>query len=111
MVKSLAFAAGSKYTLEFNKEYVMCWRPEEWQGGWFSLRMSDGTCQVLLNPAIYFYPDSVQPHTVLSLPNLASGTFDSIDEVRSRGGEFILKSGLSDTMSLRDWVLSRPFLE
>jgi len=39
---------------------------------------------------------SVQPYTVLSLPNVASGTLDSIDEVRSRGGEFILQGGLSD---------------
>ena len=96
VVKSLAFAAGSKFPLQFNMEYVMCWRPEEWTGGWFYLRMSDGSCQSILNPIVNFYSDSAQPHTVLSLPDLIPGVLDPIDEVRSRGGEFILHGGLND---------------
>jgi len=96
VVKSLAFAAGSKFSLEFNREYVMCRRPEEWTGGWFYLRMSDGSCQAILNPIVNFYSDSAQPHTVLSLPDLIPGILDPIDEVQSRGGEFILRGGLND---------------
>ena len=74
----------------------MCRRPEEWTGGWFYLRMSDGSCEAILNPIVNFYSDSAQPHTVLSLPDLIPGILDPIDEVQSRGGEFILRGGLND---------------
>ena len=95
---SLAFKAGSKYSLEWNKEYLMCSRPEEWAGGWFNLRMADGSCQSLPNPLVRFYPDSVQPYSFLSLPNVTSGTLDLIDEVQSRGGEYLLRGGLIDPL-------------
>jgi hypothetical protein len=94
VVKPMAFV-GSK--LEFNKEYLMCSRPEEYAGGWIALRMGDNSCQNMLpNPIVAFYNSSAQPHIVLSLPNLNSGSFEPIDDVISRGGEFILRGGLVD---------------
>ena len=95
VVTSLAFKVGSKYALEWNKEYVMCGRPEEWIGGSIFLRMADGSCQALPNPPVAFYPGSTQPYSVLSLPNITSGILDRID---SRGGEYILRGGSNDPL-------------
>lgn len=74
----------------------MCGRPEEWVGGLLWLRMGDGSCQALPNPDVNFFTDSVQPYNILSLPNIIPGILDPIDEVRSKGGEFIVRGGLSD---------------
>lgn len=98
VVTSLAFKVGSKYPLEWNKEYLMCSRPEEWAGGWFNLRMADGSCQALPNPHVKFYPDSVQPSSFLNLPNVTAGILDRIDEVRSQGVEYLLRGGLNDPL-------------
>jgi len=98
VVTSLAFKVGSKYPLEWNKEYLMCSRPEEWAGGWFNLRMADGSCQALPNPHVKFYPDSVQPNSFLNLPNVTAGILDRIDEVRSQGVEYLLRGGLNDPL-------------
>ena len=57
VVRSLAFFDEGS-TLEFNKEYEMCRRPEEYEDGRFWLRMDDGSCAELHNPLVHFYPDS-----------------------------------------------------
>ncbi len=95
---NLAFKVGSKYALEWNKEYLMCSRPEEWAGGWFNLRMPDGSCQALPNPIVRFYSDSVQPPNFLSLPNVTTGILDRVDVVQSRGEEYLLRVGLNDPL-------------
>jgi uncharacterized protein (DUF1501 family)/uncharacterized protein (DUF1800 family) len=97
-VQSLAFPAGSKYTLEFNREYEMCGHPAEYEGGTFRLRVNEtsGECQSLSNPLVHFYPNSVQPAQVLNLPEVSDGVLEHIDELQTRGGEYILVNGLID---------------
>lgn len=98
VVRSLAFDEGGTYQLEFNKEYDMCGRPEEWEDGRVWLRMEDESCEILRNPLVHFYPDSLQPPNVLLLPNVSADVLEQIDEVHSRGGEYILFPGLSDSL-------------
>jgi len=93
----LAFE-NSEYTLVFNKEYEMCGRPEEYVAGRFWLRMDDDSCQILPNPVVHFYFDSVQPETVLTLPAISESIFEPIDELKARGGEYIIFDGLSDSL-------------
>ncbi len=76
----------------------MCRRPEEAVRGVFYVYVDDGSCQEIRNPSVAFYPDSIQPTRVLTLPALAQNSIGSIDEHRSNGGEFILFEGLGEAL-------------
>ena len=68
-VESLAFAPDSKYTLEFNREYKICGRPTEYEGGNFHLRVNETSreCQALPNPLIHFDSSGMSLRTVCTL--------------------------------------------
>ena len=108
--EALEFEASSGYTLEYNTEYEMCGMPQDFEGGWFYLVVSldpRRVCQRLPNPLVNFYPDdpdTIKPSNVLSLPGLSVNVLESIDEVPSHGGEYILIDGLTDALcnSLND---------
>jgi len=100
---ALAFEVNSGYTLEYNTEYEMCGLPQDFEGGWFYLVVSQEprVCQRLPNPLVNFYPDdpdTIKPSNVLSLPDVSLNVLESIDEVPSRGGEYILIDGLTDAL-------------
>ena len=46
----LAFPEGSAYTLEYNREYDMCWMPQEWEGGEASLLLCFAVMPLESNP-------------------------------------------------------------
>lgn len=106
---ALAFEVNSGYTLEYNKAYKMCGLPQDFEGGWFYLVVSQGprVCQRLPNPLVNFYPDdpaTIKPSNFLSLPGVSVNVLELIDEVPSHGGEYILIDGLTDALcnSLND---------
>jgi hypothetical protein len=89
----------SAYTFEYNREYDMCGAPENWAEGRIWLRMEDQSCQILYNPLVHFYGDSVQPEHVLSLPAISEGGLKQLDELNIRGGEYMLTNGgLTDSL-------------
>jgi hypothetical protein len=85
------------YVFEYNKEYPMCNNlPEEYLYGKVYLRMADNSCQWFKNPMVAFYPNSIQPPKVLNLPNITESILEPIDELRSKGGEYIYFDGITD---------------
>ena len=100
VVKSLAFTQDEDaiFPLEYNRKYEMCDYPEEWGDGLFWLRMEDDSCQSLPNPLVHFYTGTVQPANILNLPAVSDGVLEHIDEVKSRGGEYILFDDLSASL-------------
>ncbi|KAL7482807.1 hypothetical protein ACHAW6_008462, partial [Cyclotella cf. meneghiniana] len=86
------------YIFEYNKEYEMCWLPEEKISGRVYLKMQDETCQWFSNPIIAFYSASPQPSKVINLPNISQSVLESIDEIRSNAGEFIYFNAINDPL-------------
>lgn len=86
------------YIFEYNKEYEMCWLPEEQISGRVYLKMQDETCQWFRNPIIAFYSGSPQPSKVINLPNISQSVLEPIDEIRSNAGEFIYFNATNDTL-------------
>lgn len=95
-VKSIAFADTTK-TFQFNKEYRMCHLPQEKIDAWFWLKLDDGSCTHLKNPAVEFRADTIQPSYVLNIPNI-SGSLQVIDSQLSGGQELISTVALNDKL-------------
>lgn len=95
-VKAISFEDTTK-TFEFNKEYLMCHLPQEQVDAWFWLRLDDGSCTHLKNPAIDFSADTNQPSYVLNVHNI-SGSLQVIDIEFTDGQELISTVALNDEL-------------
>jgi len=86
----------ANYTFNITHNYTLCGNPEERVGGQMYIKLEDGTCQPIANPAINFTGFENLLTYVLTVP-VASGILRPIDVSSTNGDEFLLTLPLNDS--------------